>query len=916
MVVPPSATQASTFSDLSFPDTLFDRPEATLGSTGKDDLQTIDFGASPAYFSGLESARTTTHTGGPSFGPSSGAYDIRHDSIAMSPNSAISGLDPVSKLGLTSNRSFTHQSPNSNGSALQFSNAESLSRLPAKSAYASHPPDSLSRSEHEASTFTQDMHRAEFARRRAEIERRNRLREERKARRSLAIQKQVDDGMIALRNEKDEAAQRLAEVERRNKQREEEKEERRLAIQKQIEDGIEAIKLEKQRVRTNVEADRNACRKWLSRLLPTNASSSPADALATVDVYAALGCQLRGFWEDSRPAASSQMQRNEVIDDVQLALSNKWPGQGLQVAAFGSSVTGLVTESSDLDLVLLDSTRPYGVGTPPELRCEPNDFVRHTGGMPEWYSTNRIATALRNSGKFRNVVSISGASVPIVKMIHKKYGIPADINVNERFGLFNSQLISVYADLQPDLVRPLIFFLKHWYSKRDLNDPAGKRGSMTFSSYTIALMAMQVLQVEGVLPNLQSPDLLNSLNIRPNFLYSRTKRTRRGGTNGRQDPTEEETQPQKYNVTFASSQVNVEPYRRKALELAQGHHPRASPLDPLLGRLLVSFMRFYRELNRHAHIVSVVNGSPLQRRKGSRPRHVLFDSASEDGESELDKDRAEFSTNPLQTASRDAQGRVELRSELADPFVGDELVVQDPFIIDRNTSRNIKRTAIERWQDEMAGALRVLGLNKAGNSPEVTFQDAPLILDLCISQEVLSDIEADGFDSHTTALAGPEAGPWRQQEVAAAREREIARQAAQMLRKEKKKRARRSRRREAEVLQEEAAMVEDVIDDMETGKITGLMSGTERHEVWRSRADVDASQGGGGQATPIPFTFSVARSPSSASVPSTPKKTEQLNDSTNLSPTMSDGTSRTDASSSSEDLDLVALRLERNAWIA
>ncbi|KAJ1032439.1 hypothetical protein NDA16_000463 [Ustilago loliicola] len=526
--------------------------------------------------------------------------------------------------------------------------------------------------------------------------------------------------MAALKLEKDEADQRTAEVERRNKQRGEEKEKRRLAIQKQVEDGIKAIKLEK---------------------------------------------------------------RDEVIADVQRAINRKWPGQGLKVAAFGSSVTGLVTESSDLDLVLLDPTRPYGVGTPSELCVHPNSFVRHSSGMPEWYSTHQVASAIKSLNKFRNVVSISGASVPIVKMIHKKYDIPSDININERFGLFNSQLICAYADLQPDLV----------------------------------------LQMEGLLPNLQSPVLLNRLNVRPSYLYSRPKRPRRR-VNGRHEPTQETTTPpQKYNVTFASSQLDREQYRKKAIEVSNSdasatiEDARASNMDRVLGKMLASFVRFYAHLDRRSQVISMVNGAPTQRKRGSQPRHVLFDSASEE-ETEVNGLQQESPIESQQIASRDAEGRAALRAEQADIWEGDELVVQDPFIIDRNTSRNIKAASIERWQGEMQRAMHLLGLDRLDKESKVELGKAPLVLDLCIPQTVLDDLEATVRQQAKQGTAAASNDPWRLEEEAAAQEKEIARLAAQELRREKKKKARRAKSHNARVLQEEAAMVEDMIDGIETGR--------------------------------------------------------------------------------------------------
>lgn len=776
--------------------------------------------------------------------------------------------------------------------------------------------DTQSRGDRPAKPTNQGRRIDESAPRTGKAERRSRLREKDKERSTLDVLQKPRDGIAGLKGGTGEAAHDTAEKERCDKLRAEQRATRRLIVQKQVEDGIKAIKLEKDRARALVEEERNACRKWLSGLQHEPLASASTATSDTVDLYAAIGCQLRGFWQDSRPAASIQAQREEVVADMQRAITRRWPGQGLQVAAFGSSVTGLVTRTSDLDLVLLDPTRPYGAGTPPELCRPPRGPVRHSDDMPEWYSVHQIANAIRNSSKFHSVVAISGARVPIVKMVHRKHNIPADININERFGLFNSRLISAYADLQPDLVRPLIFFLKHWFSRRELNDPAGQRGPMTFSSYTIALMALQVLQTEGLLPNLQSPELLDSLKIRPDYLYSRPRRPRRG-KKGRQDVVEDVSPPRKYNVTFASYQtVLADAYKKKALEF--GGSGAASPpvkgqdfsADWLLGRMLASFVRFYAQLDRHAQAISVLSGAPLQRPTAPKPRHVFFQSASEDGDSNSGDDVVEdpMTPAPLATLNARAPGNGH-----ADVWADDDLVVQDPFIVDRNTTRNIKVASIERWRREMERAISLLALNRADETPRMRLEGAPLVLDLCIPQHVLRDMEAEGDGLRESSCTGGEAAskePWKFEEEAAAREREVAQQVAKVLRKEKKKGARKAKRSEARRLQEEAAMVEEMIDGIETGRITGLMSGNQLHERWRLRADEVASNDSA-SLPPIPFTFSVAKpSDASSTASSTPKKAD-ANDRVGMNPTWSARRRTSDGSSSSEDIDLVASRLKQ-----
>ena len=137
--------------------------------------------------------------------------------------------------------------------------------------------------------------------------------------------------------------------------------------------------------------------------------------------------------------------------------------------------------------------RPFGAGTPYEFcdRESSSANIRQMpdvpGAYPEYYNVRKVADALRASGQFLNVEPIK-ATVSIVKFRDRATGIEADINVNERFGLVNSQMIKAYCNLRPKLVRPMIYLLKKWAAAKGLNDPSGQTGAMSFSSYTLALM--------------------------------------------------------------------------------------------------------------------------------------------------------------------------------------------------------------------------------------------------------------------------------------------------------------------------------------------------------------------------------------------------------------------------------------------
>jgi len=82
----------------------------------------------------------------------------------------------------------------------------------------------------------------------------------------------------------------------------------------------------------------------------------------------------------------------------------------------------------------------------------------------------------------------------LVKFRDPATGLDCDLNVNDQLGLWNTQLISQYCDLVPDLVRPMIMAIKQWAKSHCMNDPSGRLGPATFSSYALVLMVIGFLQ--------------------------------------------------------------------------------------------------------------------------------------------------------------------------------------------------------------------------------------------------------------------------------------------------------------------------------------------------------------------------------------------------------------------------------------
>jgi len=89
----------------------------------------------------------------------------------------------------------------------------------------------------------------------------------------------------------------------------------------------------------------------------------------------------------------------------------------------------------------------------------------------------------------RNVVAITSAKVPIVKLIHQQCQIEADLSLYNVLARENTCLLSLYADLDPR-VRTLGYMVKLFAKVCDIGDAS--RGSL--SSYAYILMMIFYLQ--------------------------------------------------------------------------------------------------------------------------------------------------------------------------------------------------------------------------------------------------------------------------------------------------------------------------------------------------------------------------------------------------------------------------------------
>jgi hypothetical protein len=87
-----------------------------------------------------------------------------------------------------------------------------------------------------------------------------------------------------------------------------------------------------------------------------------------------------------------------------------------------------------------------------------------------------------------------------VKFRDLNTGIHCDLNINDQLGFINTSLIRHYCDILP-VLRPLLLAIKRWARPLGYNNPAGApKMPVTFSSYTLAIMTIGLLQVPCSFP--------------------------------------------------------------------------------------------------------------------------------------------------------------------------------------------------------------------------------------------------------------------------------------------------------------------------------------------------------------------------------------------------------------------------------
>ncbi|KAE8250919.1 hypothetical protein A4X13_0g4255 [Tilletia indica] len=411
------------------------------------------------------------------------------------------------------------------------------------------------------------------------------------------------------------------------------------------------------------------------------------DKQALLDIKAkAVGAQVRRFWERKQSTPGEDSRRADLCRRIETLLRAEWPAADIEVVPFGSTATGMAFQQSDLDLCILDPDRGQNPASTPSDICE-DALNEPQEALPPYYKVRSISRVLERSRQFSEHVAITGARVPIVKYTDRATGISGDINVNNQFGVINSTMISAYCDIRPELVRPMICFVKQCFKHWGFNDPAGANGPASFNSYTLALLVIAFLQTQKLLPNLQDVSLLTASGVEPNFLFhtgqvgSRNSAKTIIPAETAYDTTFLDWRPQDGDTQKALKNLFADYERICGVTL----HPEAKSRDEhdqMLGECFMKFLQYFVRTE-WKDVFLCLGRSSFYPRSEANPFRKDDDA--------IILERAQwFSSFPILPENKPVVQTLHPNFEQPAMWAGHSFVVQDPFIVTRNTAGNVK----------------------------------------------------------------------------------------------------------------------------------------------------------------------------------------------------------------------------------
>ncbi|XP_050069229.1 poly(A) RNA polymerase gld-2 homolog A-like [Anopheles maculipalpis] len=290
-----------------------------------------------------------------------------------------------------------------------------------------------------------------------------------------------------------------------------------------------------------------------SNLAPSSPRNSPQELSTTIpyDTVATEDPLSKSIWQmflankQSDATFAKKMRLWEMLYNSFQQMASWLPKYELYL--MGSTISGFGTDSSDMDMCIVDIDGP--------MYCD-----SRTEALNNLLRVKSFIESMSTSANFEHLDLIR-AKVPILRFRQVQENIDIDLSINNRVGIRNTHLLHCYAQL--DLrVRPLIMVIKLWAQHHNLNDPINS----TMSSYSLVLMVLNFLQC-GVTPAVV--------------------------------PCLHKTYPEKFVQ---------ERYNSNLLERIDPHE---SENKDTLGELLLKFYKYYAEFDYANYAISVRTGTTL-----------------------------------------------------------------------------------------------------------------------------------------------------------------------------------------------------------------------------------------------------------------------------------------------------------------
>lgn len=96
-------------------------------------------------------------------------------------------------------------------------------------------------------------------------------------------------------------------------------------------------------------------------------------------------------------------------------------------------------------------------------------FVKEAYVCLPFISRLTLSVLIVSAGGMEQVVCVSTAKVPIVKIWDPELKLACDMNVNNTLALENTRMVRTYVETD-ERVRPLAMVIKYWTRRRVIND--------------------------------------------------------------------------------------------------------------------------------------------------------------------------------------------------------------------------------------------------------------------------------------------------------------------------------------------------------------------------------------------------------------------------------------------------------------